>query len=131
VPSALSFEDRFEIHELLHLYGHLVDSQRWEDLGLVFTPDATYDALDFDLPLTHSVAELAELWAGPQARHPLAHHATNIVVTPDDDGSVRVVSKGIGVGDGGRVGSCLYEDVAVRTDDGWRLSYRKVTLRRR
>jgi hypothetical protein len=62
--------------------------------------------------------------------HPLAHHATNIVVTQEHDGTVRVVSKGIGVGHSGRVGSAVYRDVVVRTPNGWRLSHRIVELRR-
>jgi hypothetical protein len=63
-------------------------------------------------------------------RHPLAHHSTNIVVREEDDGTVRVLSKGIGVGAGGRVGSVTYEDVVVPTDDGWRLASRIAKLRR-
>jgi hypothetical protein len=63
-------------------------------------------------------------------RHPLAHHATNVVVTEDADGTVRVLSKGAGVGAGGRVGSVTYRDIAVRTPDGWRIAERVVVLRR-
>jgi len=39
-------------------------------------------------------------------------------------------SKGLGVGSGGRVGRVVYEDVAVRTEAGWRLAERRVRLRR-
>lgn len=126
----LDITDRLAIHELLALYGHLIDDRRWSDLGLVFTDDAVFDATDFDGPRTTSLAELREHWSGNEAVHPLAHHATNIVVTEDGDGTVRVRSKGIGVGRGGRVGSAVYDDVVVRTDAGWRLQQRTATLRR-
>ena len=46
------------------------------------------------------------------------------------DGTVLVLSKGIGVGHAGRVGSVTYEDIAVRVDVGWRLASRTAVLRR-
>jgi hypothetical protein len=52
------------------------------------------------------------------------------VVTEEPDGVVRVLSKGIGVGRKGRVGSVTYRDVVIRTEAGWRLSYRCAELRR-
>lgn len=128
----LDVGDRLALHELLHLYGHLVDDRAWEALDQVFTPDVAYDARDFGMPITRSLAELVTEWTSEEGlrRHPLAHHTTNIVVLEDPDGTVRVRSKGIGVGAGGRVGSVVYDDVAVRTDAGWRLTSRRVTLRR-
>jgi hypothetical protein len=126
----LDVADRLAIHELLGLYGHLIDERRWGDLGLVFVDDVVYDATDMGMPVTRSLADLVELWCSDQADHPLAHHATNIVVTVDPAGATRVWSKGIGVGRGGRVGSVVYRDVVVRTAVGWRLAERVVTRRR-
>ena len=128
----LDLADRLALHELLHLYGHLVDDRDWDALDQVFIADVVYDARDFDMPVTHSLDELVAEWTSEHGmqRHPLAHHATNIVVSEHDDGTVRVRSKGIGVGAGGRVGSVTYHDVAVRTAAGWRLAARTVTLRR-
>lgn len=124
--------DRLAIHELLALYGHLVDERRWDELHRVFVDDAVYDATDFGMPVTRSLTELVAEWTSEvgMTRHPLAHHATNVVVVEDDDGTVRVLSKRIGVGAGGRVGSVTYRDVAVRVDGGWRLASRTVALRR-
>jgi len=122
--------DRLEIHEVLGLYGHLIDDRGWDDLDQVFTADAVYEASDFGQPITRSLAELLTHWKSDMRIHPLAHHATNIVVTEDVDGTVRVRSKGIGVGPRGRVGSVTYDDIVVRTDAGWRMSYRRAVLRR-
>ncbi len=128
----LDLADRYAIHELLALYGHLIDDRRWDDLHLVFTDDVVFDASDFGQETTHSLAELTTHWRSDPAMHPLAHHATNIVIesSADDGGAVRVRSKGLGVGPRGRVGSAVYDDVVVRTGAGWRLAVRRATLRR-
>jgi hypothetical protein len=126
----LDAADRIAIHELLGLYGHLIDERRWSELDQVFTPDAVYDATSFGQGVTTSLATLIEHWTSDMTMHPLAHHATNIVVTEDSDGTVRVLSKGLGVGRKGRVGSVTYRDIAVRSPDGWRLSHRTASLRR-
>jgi SnoaL-like domain len=125
----LEASDRFSIHELLALYGHLIDERRWDDLGLVFCLDAIYDFTDFGEGITTSLEELVALWTREGARHPLAHHATNIVVTEGSDGTVEVVSKGIAVGTNGRVSSILYRDTVTRTRAGWRIATRTATLR--
>ncbi len=122
--------DRMAIHELLGLYGHLIDQRRWSELDQVFTADAVFDPTSFGHVVTHSLADLLAIWTADLSIHPLAHHVTNIVITEDADGTVRVISKAIGVGRKGRVGSATYHDVVVRTPDGWRLTERIAVLRR-
>jgi hypothetical protein len=51
-------------------------------------------------------------------------------VSEDPDGTVHVLSKGLGVGPNGRVGSVVYRDVVERTPAGWRFGERKGRLRR-
>ena len=126
----LDAADRIAIHELLGLYGHLIDERRWSELDQVFTTHAVYDATSFGQGVTNALAALVAAWSGDLTIHPLAHHATKIVVSKDSDGKVRVLSKGIGVGRKGRVGSVTYRDVAVRTPAGWRLAGRTAMLRR-
>ena len=121
--------DRLAIHELLGLYGHVIDDRRWSDLGLLFTDDIVFDATHFGNPVTTSLEELRRFWMSDESMHPLAHHATNVVVTQESDGTVRVLSKGLGVGHGGRVGSAVYRDVVEQTPNGWRISHRIVELR--
>ena len=122
--------DRFAIHELLALYGHVIDEREWQRVGELFTAAAVYDMSEFGLGVVHGAAAIRALWGGPQASHPLAHHATNIVISEDPDGTVRVLSKGIGVGANGRVGSVVYRDIVERTPAGWRFASRKGQLRR-
>jgi 3-phenylpropionate/cinnamic acid dioxygenase small subunit len=126
----ITLEDRIAIQELLGLYGHLIDQRRWAELADVFSDDIVFDATSFGQQVTTSYRELMDHWTSDQAMHPLAHHVTNIVITEDPDGTVRVLSKALGVGVKGRVGSATYEDIVVKTADGWRLSRRVATLRR-
>lgn len=130
----LSDGDRLAIRDLLDRYGFLIDERRWGDLGLVLADDVVYDATEFGLPVTRSLAELVAEWTSPEGlrRHPIAHHATNVVVddVPPGADEVAVWSKGIGVGPGGRVGSVTYTDRLVRTPAGWRIAERTVRLRR-
>ena len=122
--------DRLAIHELLGLYGHIIDERRWSEMELVFTDDVVYDATDFGHDVTQSLQALRDHWMSDMAMHPLAHHATNIVITEDADGTVRVLSKALGVGKKGRVGSGVYLDIVVKTEAGWRLKFRRAELRR-
>src|SRR5262249_20115380 len=106
------------------------DERQWQRIGELFTADSVYDMRDFGLGIVKGARAIGELWSRPDASHPLAHHATNIVVSEDADGTVRVLSKGLGVGKSGRIGSVVYRDVVVRTEEGWRFAMRTGQLRR-
>jgi SnoaL-like domain len=121
--------DILAIQQLLALYGHIIDEREWQRVGELFTASAVYDMSEFGLGVVRGAAAIRELWSRPDAAHPLAHHATNIIVSEDPDGTVRVVSKGLGVGPNGRVGSVVYRDVVERTPAGWRFVVRKGHLR--
>jgi hypothetical protein len=127
---SLEASDTLAIHQLLALYGHIIDEREWHRVAELFTAGAVYDMSEFGLRVAHGAAAIAELWSRPDAAHPLAHHATNIVVSEDSDGTVRVLSKGLGVGANGRVGSVVYRDVVEHTPGGWRFAVRKGQLRR-
>lgn len=128
-PAALSLEDRLAIHELLARYGNIVDEREFSRTGEVFTTDARYDLTDLGLGAATGVAAIVAMWTESDS-HPLAHHVTNIEITEDSDGTVRVYSKIVGVGYKGRVGSATYRDIVVPTPDGWRIAERLVSLRR-
>ncbi len=125
--ATLTLEDRLDIHELIALYGHLIDEGSFERLVEIFTEDAVFDLSGFDGTRFEGLEAIIRMMEGSQ-QHPLAHHASNIVVQPGDP--VRVLSKGIGVGHGGRVGSVVYRDRLRRTESGWRISERYCELRR-
>ncbi len=61
----IDLADRFAIHELLALYGHLIDQRCWDELGQVFTTDVLYDATDFGQPITKAM--VSDMDSGPRA----------------------------------------------------------------
>lgn len=127
---ALTPEDRFTITDLLNLHGHLVDRGDFAGMPALFTEDVTYDASAM------GGGELAGLDAARKAgealgdRNPVAHHITNIVLEETADGTVRALSKGLGVYADGTSASVTYEDTVVRGADGWRVTHRVIRPRR-
>ena len=123
--------DRTAITDLIHLHGHLVDGGELERAGDLFTEDVTYDVTDFGLGTLSGAAALREAALAVGDANPVGHHVTNVVITPIDGRSARVRSKGIGVMADGSAGSAVYDDVVIRTPDGWRLHTRAMTFVRR
>jgi hypothetical protein len=126
----LTTEDILAIHQLVALYGHIIDERQFSRVHELFTESTVYDVSDFGMGVHVGTAAIAALWLASEEHHPLAHHATNIVVSEDPDGTVRVISKGIGIGRNGRAGSVTYRDVVICTADGWRIAERIARLRR-
>ena len=124
---ALSVEDRLDIQQLIALYGHLVDAADFQRLDEIFTADAVFDLSGFDGTRYEGLAAIIAMMEASE-QHPVAHHATNVVVQPGDP--VTVLSKGIGVGRAGRVGSVVYRDTLRSTPAGWRIALRCCDLRR-
>ena len=127
---ALSERDRTDITDLINLHGHLTDAGELDRAGELFTPDVTYDVTDLGFGSLHGPAAIRDAALALGQANPVGHHVTNVVITPIDDHSARVRSKGIGIMADGTAGSAGYDDVVTRRPDGWKISYRKVTARR-
>jgi hypothetical protein len=126
----ISHEDRVAITDLLAMHGHLVDGGHLDRLGEVFTADVVYDVSPMGAAPIHGVEALRAASEALGAGNAVGHHITNVVLTPAADGSVEALSKGLGVYADGACGSVTYEDLAVRTAAGWRITRRVVTPRR-
>ena len=123
--------DIVAIHQILALYGHLVDERDWLGLANVFTEDAVFDASDAGGgPATCSLKDLQAQFDNARTLHPLAHHITNPYVWQEAGGKVHAKSKIVGILAGGCAGSGSYLDTLVHTPEGWRIQQRVVTLRR-
>ena len=125
----LTAEDQLAIHQLISLYGHIIDEREFSRSHELFTDDVRYDVSDFNAGVHVGIYAIVALWNASDL-HPLAHHATNVVITLEADGTVQVISKGIGVLADGRTGSVVYKDIVVKTGQGWRIKDR-IALRRR
>jgi SnoaL-like protein len=128
--ATLTAEDRLEIHELVALHGHLADDRRADELGLLMTEDGVYDLEEFGLGEVVGLPAMIALFASAPGNQPVGHHVTNVLVTPRDPDRADVRSKGLSVMADGTAGSVVYEDTVVRTAAGWRISRRRVVLRR-
>jgi hypothetical protein len=120
----ITVAERVEIAELLAGYGRIIDAQDWAALATVFTADAHFDitplgargVLDGLPAIQHHMAHAA--------RHPAAHHITNVHVEALRDDCALVASKLIAVQHDGSSASGRYEDEVVRTPDGLRIRRR-------
>ncbi|MCU1482182.1 MAG: hypothetical protein JWQ19_2968 [Subtercola sp.] len=124
----MSTDDLRALERIVALYGHIVDAQEWSRLGELFTDDVVMVPWQEDLLSTTSLGELIERWSAPEFPHPSGHHATNVLIDPQDDETAQITWKGIAVHHDGRCRSLLYEEHVRRTDDGWRAFWRRVTL---
>lgn len=126
----LSIEDKLDITQLLNLYGHVIDFREWDRLGEVFVDDLVFDATDLGGVRVEGLEALVARWSGPAANHPLAHHATNILMWEDPDGTVRTQSKGFGPRPDSAGRTITYRDILRRTPQGWRIAERTAILMR-
>ena len=127
---ALTVEDRFAITDIVNLHGHLTDRGDFDGLSALFTDDVTYDVSALGGGVLAGLAGIREAALALGDANPVAHHVTNIVLAETADGSVRALSKGLGVMTDGSVGSVTYEDTVERGPAGWRITHRTVRPRR-
>ena len=123
-------DDRITITELIAMHGHLVDAGELVRLGELFTEDVFYDVTDLGAPPIEGLAAMREASYALGAANAVAHIVTNTVLTEIEPGRVRALSKGLGVRADGTCGSVTYDDTAVRTEQGWRITHRRVLARR-
>lgn len=121
--------DQLAIHRLIALYGHLVDDRQFSRVDEIFTDDVRYDLTDFGAGVLVGAQAVVDYWSLPSTRHPLVHLAANVVIDVDPDDIVRVLSKGVGIGYGGKAGSVTYRDVVRREGGRWLIAERICRLR--
>lgn len=122
-------DDRTAIIEQLHRLAAAIDDRDWQTIGVIFTDDVTgYGATGRDAVLARMREHLGG--CGP-TQHLLGNHR----VTVDGEHAssaayARVYHQGAGPMHG-EFFECMgnYDDRWVRTDVGWRLSYRYFDMR--
>ena len=119
--------DRLEIGDLIARYSDAVDNRRWDDLDVLFTPEAVLDytatgAVRGSLPEVK--AFLAEMLPAFQRTQHLTGAST--VRVDGDSARARTACFNPMVVDGAHVFfvGLWYDDALVRTPDGWRFAER-------
>jgi len=127
--TAITTADRLELHELPGRYGDAIDDRNWPGLDRIFTADAVFDLTDLGVPLLEGLPDIKR-FMDEDAQHPKTHTMTNIYVD-DTDAGVKLNFRIVALQRGGLAGTASYYDQVVKTDAGWRVQHRVVTLRRR
>jgi hypothetical protein len=128
----ISLEDRMATTELIALHGHLVDDGRLDELNRVFAEKVTHDLTAFGLGIHQGLGSVREAAEALGDANPVGHHVTNsVIVEVKDEHTVVTRSKGIGVRADGTAGSVVYDDTVTKRDGTWRITYRKITVRRK
>ncbi len=125
--------DYIQIQNVLNLYPHIIDdAANYGRVGEVFAEDGVFHAGDYGS--YRGVSAMIEYWSHSPLRKKalessqlLAHNVANIVITEDANGTVRALSRCIGVSKDGRASIAVYNDVMRRTEHGWRIVERRLS----
>jgi hypothetical protein len=127
---ALSLEeisDRLEIQDVLVDYSHAIDTQNWDALDDVFTPDAFIDYSVFG-GSSGDLTTAKEFLASAMVTFPSFQHmvAGSKITIEGDTARGRTICHNPMVMNDGKVFWCglWYVDEFVRTPAGWRISRR-------
>lgn len=127
----LTIQDRLDINETLARHAYIVDMNRLDRLGELFTPDAVYDmsATASGLGAFQGV-DAIRVAAGRLAESghaPIAHFVTNIIATSAGEDTAAVQSRGLMIMRDGSVHAVSHDDILQRRDGLWRISRRVIT----
>lgn len=127
--SKLTAEDRWDIHQALSYYGHLVDNGEWEGLGEIFTADVE---LETPLGPFTGVAGVRDFESQAFPDHAPSHHTVNTIIRAGETAGTAVAwSRFVLVTYEATVLGGDYVDTLVRQDSEWKISARRITERNR
>ncbi|MDH3707726.1 MAG: nuclear transport factor 2 family protein, partial [Acidimicrobiia bacterium] len=121
-----------DLIDLTIAYCWALDGRNWDELDNVFTPDATGD---YGIAQLAGIDDFKALVKRSLGHLDLSQHlvGSHQVTIDGDTATVRCylhaqhTKRGTEGGDNYIVGG-TYEDQAVRTDDGWRISHRALAM---
>ena len=117
----VSPNDFVELQQLLSRYCHIVDAKAWDQLDQIFADDASVTVAGV-YPTATGIEDLRALYA--RMNHPVAHTSSSVIVVGSGSATARLASKWVTIRADGLTGTGVYEDVVVRTPEGWRISER-------
>lgn len=133
-PGTLTAMDYIEIQQLVARYAYALDTaaDHGDVYAQLFTPDGAFEARVGHPYEIKGRAQLAAFAAGDLTHRGPAYvrdYATNCVIHPSAEGATgRVYVVWIEVGENGNPGTVAsgghYDDIYVKTRDGWRIKRR-------
>ena len=124
----LTVADKLELHELNCRYADLIDHCDWAGLAEIFTTGATFDITSPGRSRFLVGLDAIQHYMEHEARHPAAHHITNVYVDQGEDGSIQLHTRLLLVQHDRAAESGEYNDDVVRTAEGWRVAARAYTF---
>ena len=124
----LTADARLQISETLARHAFVVDENQLDQLGEVFTPEATYDMTSSGMGTFQGLEALSaaagQLFASGHA--PLSHFVTNIVITETGESTASVRSKGLMIMHDGGVHGVVYDDTITLYEGRWLIASRVI-----
>lgn len=125
----LTTDDRQQITETLARHAFVTDENQLDELGEVFTPDATYDMTRSGMGAFHGIeamrAAAGRMFAAGIA--PQSHFATNIVITQTGESTASVRSKCLMIMHDGALHAVVYDDTVARHEGRWLIASRVIS----
>ena len=134
--SALTGQDYAEIEQLIARYYQALDFEDRTMFESIWTEDAVYRIESMGQPVEGRdaiVERTVGRWADRPPEHERRHWQNNLVVTPTPDGATTRtywISFEVSYSPPKPALSGHYDDVLVRTPDGWRFKERVLTIDR-
>ena len=125
----LSASDRQQITETLARHAFVVDENQLDQLGEVFTPEATYDMTRSGMGSFQGLEALraaaGQMFAAGFA--PLSHFVTNTVITETGESTASVRSKGLMIMHDGALHAVVYDDTVALHGGRWLIASRVIS----
>lgn len=128
----LSAEDRQQIHDVCHAYSFYCDSGQYLKCPELFTEDGVWDESCLGLPVANGIAEIRASFGAvrPGDLIYFIHYVTSIWIHEVDGDEAKAICylRGEGCFRNGAepIIRGYYDDVYVRSGDGWLLRRRKL-----
>lgn len=124
----LTADARLQISETLARHAFVVDENQLDQIGEVFTPEATYDMTSSGMGTFRGLEALSaaagQLFASGHA--PLSHFVTNIIITQTGESTASVRSKGLMIMHDGGVHGVVYDDTVTLYEGRWLIASRVI-----
>ena len=120
--------DRQLIAETVARLAFVSDEDRFDQLGEVFTPEATYDMTSSGMGSFQGVDALraAMVQLSGSGHAPLSHFVTNTVITESSEATVSVKSKALMIMHDGAVHGVVYDDTVALHEGRWLIAGRVI-----